>query len=66
MYRYLSTALFSMLAFGLLAQAGVDVNPPTDPDPGVGESPTLWILLALVLLGGLFFLRSRTKRVGRD
>lgn len=51
--------LFSVT--GLIAQEGVDVNPPTDPSAPVTESPTLWIILAIVLLAGLFLLRRRAK-----
>ena len=65
MQRYLITTLFTLISYFVLAQIGVDENPPTDPDAGWTESPTLWILLAIVLLGALLMLRKRTKRTGR-
>ena len=62
-----SILLFCLSVLGplLYAQTGVDETPPVDPDPSMAESPTLWILLAVVLLGGLLFLRGRTRKVGR-
>ena len=65
MIRYFLLFYLAVIGPLLSAQTGVDETPPVDPDPSAAESPTLWILLAVILLGGLLFLRSRTRKAVR-
>ena len=62
MDRFLASLFLTLFSLThLLAQEGVDVNPPTDPSAPVTESPTLWIILAVVLLAGLLLLRRQSR-----
>ena len=49
--------LLTCLVSGLGAQTGPDIQTPVNTDPGWGDSPWIYVILVVILLGGWLVLR---------